>query len=541
MRFSHPYQFDEFHLTKNLSKMPATSPPIIGLHLDLKYVMPRKDYLLRWLREISSLGINTLLLEYEDKFPYEKYPFLRAPDAFTPEELRTFLDAARECGLEVIPLVQTLSHLEFALAHEELAHLREAPDILTQINPSHPDALQLVHNLIDEVLAYHVEDKYFHLGADETWFVGTDPGYANEVKTMGLPAFWARHLRPYLDQVMGAGKRPIVWDDVLWNEPSLIETLGLPRELILLSWDYFAGTADGADEALSRVDVYTAAGHDVLGAPCLNWGVLTPRHDHVVQNTAAWARKTKESSLQGLINTSWAVFHTPLATQMPYVGATAELLKDTSSPDWLIRWMNDYFGVTDAGFEDALRDLSVNWEQKIPGLGRALTPVVYGYMDMILHFGSQDNRMKAGCYPLDWGDVDFVSLYRQKLTLLRKLQDRTKIENRLHELGATYARAANFFRDFAGRVSLHHEEARLLSCFAELKCLHVSALKLLILAEGDAEPLCERFEYLGPVLEGSLSPFYERPGARRLMTIWWEPAFSVLKMENSQTPDGENP
>src|SRR5947207_2149614 len=94
--------------------------PIIGVHLDLKYLMPRKDYLTGWVRRLPELGINTLLLEYEDKFPYTTYPFLRSPSAFTPAELHEFLAAARAAKLCVIPLVPTLSHLEFALAHDEL-------------------------------------------------------------------------------------------------------------------------------------------------------------------------------------------------------------------------------------------------------------------------------------------------------------------------------------------------------------------------------------------------------------------------------------
>ena len=63
------------------------SDPIIGIHLDLKFVMPRKAYLHDWVRRLASYGVNALLIEYEDKFPFSKYPFLRAADAFTEEEL----------------------------------------------------------------------------------------------------------------------------------------------------------------------------------------------------------------------------------------------------------------------------------------------------------------------------------------------------------------------------------------------------------------------------------------------------------------------
>ena len=70
---------------------PRGSPPgpaIVGIHLDLKYHMPRRAYLMEWVRELPACGINTLLVEYEDKFPFAAYPFLRDPEAFTPAELR---------------------------------------------------------------------------------------------------------------------------------------------------------------------------------------------------------------------------------------------------------------------------------------------------------------------------------------------------------------------------------------------------------------------------------------------------------------------
>ena len=38
---------------------------LIGIHLDLKYHMPRKDYLLSWLRRLPGYGINAILLEDE--------------------------------------------------------------------------------------------------------------------------------------------------------------------------------------------------------------------------------------------------------------------------------------------------------------------------------------------------------------------------------------------------------------------------------------------------------------------------------------------
>ena len=47
--------------------------------------------------------------------------------AFTREEVASILDLAKASDLEVIPLVQTFGHMEFALKLEEFKPLREVP------------------------------------------------------------------------------------------------------------------------------------------------------------------------------------------------------------------------------------------------------------------------------------------------------------------------------------------------------------------------------------------------------------------------------
>ncbi|MHC4716094.1 MAG: family 20 glycosylhydrolase, partial [Planctomycetota bacterium] len=212
--------------------------PVIGVHLDLKYMMPSKSYLNRWVRRLPGWGINTLLIEYEDKFPFRKYPFLQAEGAFTDAELDEFLAAARGVGLRVIPLVQSLSHLEFALSHEQLAHLRETPAIPTQINPRNPEAAAFVNDLIDEMLAFHTADEFFHVGGDEAWHLGHNEQNRSYVRRLGKVRAWAEHEGPILRRLVSLGKRPIVWDDVFWRKPERIRDADLPRQTVLHSWDY---------------------------------------------------------------------------------------------------------------------------------------------------------------------------------------------------------------------------------------------------------------------------------------------------------------
>jgi hypothetical protein len=427
----------------SIESVSVSRPPlVIGLHLDLKYVMPRKEYLLRWLDEIAALGINTLLLEYEDKFPWARYPFLRSQEAWTPDELRHFLQKARGLGLRIVPLVQTLSHLEFALAHSGLAHLREMPDIHTQINPSSHEAIAFIDGLIEEVLAYHEADEWFHIGADEAWFLGTNPAYASEVAALGAPAYWARHTRRLAERLIARGKRPVVWDDVLWHGLPQAAVPEFPQETILASWEY---AARGYEPGMfPHVDVFRGAGFDVLGAPCLSEGVLHPDHEQALGNAEAWAGKARSANLLGVINTSWACHHTPLPMQMPYVAAAAAMLAE-ERVEIDEAWMNDllrrYFGVPCDEIACALSQLGANYKQNC-GLRKPITPVLYSCMDMILGYeGGQDERARRGDYPLDWDDVDFASIAHQKMELLRQTPHPDALRATLERLQSGYEHA----------------------------------------------------------------------------------------------------
>ena len=216
------------------NKIKSTTDSIAGIHIDLKYHMYNKGYLDSLLDWFPEQGINTILLEYEDKFPYRKYPFLKAEDAFAPDELRVFLHKARSNGLRVIPLVQSLSHMEFALNHPELAHLSEAPGIPTQICPSNPESVEFVLDLIREILEYHREDEFIHCGADETWCLGTCAKCAGWKAEKGIVNIWAEHEKKILDFVVGQGKRPIVWDDIFWSDFESINHVDIPRQTVLM-------------------------------------------------------------------------------------------------------------------------------------------------------------------------------------------------------------------------------------------------------------------------------------------------------------------
>lgn len=122
------------------------------IHLDLKGAPPKVSYLKRLFPLLKTLGATGLLIEYEDMFPFHgSLADITAHNAYTKEQIQEILQAAKDNDLEVIPLVQTFGHLEFALKREGFAHLREVPESPQALCPSLNQSLDFIETMINQV------------------------------------------------------------------------------------------------------------------------------------------------------------------------------------------------------------------------------------------------------------------------------------------------------------------------------------------------------------------------------------------------------
>lgn len=140
------------------------------VHLDLKGAPPRVSYFKQVLPLLKQAGANAILLEYEERFPFwGSIQSIASPNAYTNSDIRAILQLAKINDLEVIPLVQTFGHLEFALKLEEFRHLREVDTFPMALCPAKNDSFTLVTSIIDQVMMFHPQIKFLHIGSDEVY------------------------------------------------------------------------------------------------------------------------------------------------------------------------------------------------------------------------------------------------------------------------------------------------------------------------------------------------------------------------------------
>ncbi len=288
--------------------------PLRGVHLDLKGMPPTPKRLLELLGLYAALGLNVVLIEWEDTFPWARYPELRSPTAYSRAHLKTFLRRADKLGLTLIPLVQCLGHMENVLRHSRFAPLRENPDDVSELCPSKPGSAHLVISLIDDVLTL-MNPAWFHLGGDEAWHMASCPRCKKAVKTKGKDRLYLQHITPILEHLNARGIRPVLWDDMMRKWPaSRLKALG--RRADLMAWSYDANPVKTWRDWFSekhlaryrRLGVNAWAGSCYKGADGPHADV--PKTDTRAANNLAWARLCRKHRLIGQVATGWSRYNT---------------------------------------------------------------------------------------------------------------------------------------------------------------------------------------------------------------------------------------
>jgi hexosaminidase len=305
--------------------------PVRALHLDLKGVPPTPERLLPLLDLAARARYNALLVEWEDIFPWTVDPAFRNETAYTAAGIRALLEKAGTLGIEVIPLVQCIGHLEWVLKHEAYAPLREVPWREDVMNPLAAGATDLVRRMVEDVLALQPSPRWFHLGGDEAWTFGSHPDTRAYIEAHGAGALYLKHVEPLLDLLAERGIRPILWHDMMrdWDEASL-RALGEKADLCV--WHYWGRPETHPDFCGAPVlDRFAAAGIPLWAATAYKGGEgpdgNLPVRAEREANATGWAELAEGRGFAGAVATAWSRYSHGLPQVEPIDSALDALVR----------------------------------------------------------------------------------------------------------------------------------------------------------------------------------------------------------------------
>lgn len=222
---------------------------MVGIMLDCsRNAVPTVAYLKNFLTRSALLGFNTLLLYTEDTYQIADEPhFGYMRGAYTEAELRELDSFAAQLGIEIIPCLQTLGHLEQILRWPAFRDIKDTDDVLLVDEPK-------TYALIEKMIATWsnvVGSRRIHIGMDETHSVGRGRFYDLHGDERHFDIF-NRHLTRVVEICRKHGLRPMMWSDMYfrmgnpkndyYNPDTVIPedvARAIPEDVGLVYWDYY--------------------------------------------------------------------------------------------------------------------------------------------------------------------------------------------------------------------------------------------------------------------------------------------------------------
>lgn len=312
------------------------------IHLDLKGAIPSATDMIGWVDELADSGYHGIVFEYEDRIDWQSWPqTFRA--GYSNAEWSAIWARCRERGLEIVPLIQTMGHLEWLLRHDRYARFREG-GLVDEICPSHPDIKEALTSWIDEVIALHPGIRHIHLGGDEVWQLCACGVCRNRAAShaAGKIGVYLEHMTPLLRHVIEKGVTPLIWADMFWPQERQAYAAELPSETILVDWQYGWLGATELNPGLVRT------GRPVWAADAIRCAfdmtqTLSPLRQRA-QNLDIWHRQVAAGALAGVIHTTWSrsssfrPLYGPFEGWLPLIRYAADAGRGAKQP--LFAWID---------------------------------------------------------------------------------------------------------------------------------------------------------------------------------------------------------
>lgn len=246
-------------------------------YLNWRFVRPGQaslDNLKALIRGFSSLKMNILVVDVADNLTYDFVTFPdRATPAFTKENLGELVAYARQYHVELVPYLQTLSHVAWLRSNKALYQKLKEADIVgvwnSQYCPSNPQAVKLVHDMIEAQIAiFH--PKYFHIGLDEV----SDGPFATcpICSKKNSVTLYRDAVLTLCDQLLSHHIRPIIYNDAFTHRnpesdkkpPFGWEIIDqIPKQVLIDDWDYSTSLGDRFEKQLKW---FSDKGFDLIGS-----------------------------------------------------------------------------------------------------------------------------------------------------------------------------------------------------------------------------------------------------------------------------------
>lgn len=266
----------------------------------------------RWIDLTADLGYNALYLYLEDTYELDDNPYwgyMRG--GYTQKELKEIDDYAYSKGMEVIPCIQTLGHLDRIKRWPEYKAIMDIDEILLV-------GEEKVYELIDKMfrsLTKCLRTKTFHIGMDETWKL-TRGKYQDLHGLQNPTEVLLGHLQRVSKIGENYGLKMSIWSDMFFRlasggeyyisnaniDASVAEKI--PENITLCYWDYYHSYKHIYDNMITAHEKLKK-GTSFAGG-LWSWKGFAPNNKFSVMSTKAAFKSCLEHGVEDVFLTMWS-------------------------------------------------------------------------------------------------------------------------------------------------------------------------------------------------------------------------------------------
>ena len=267
------------------------------------------EALKRYLPLLKKMGYNCAMLYTEDTYELNGEPYFGyMRGRYSKAELKELDAFALSLGIELIPCIQTLAHLNANIRWGKLPI--DCADILLVDD-------ERTYELIDRMFSTMSEcfkSKRIHIGMDEAHMLGRGVfldrhGYEKSASIIG------RHLQKVSAIAEKYGYKPMMWSDMFfrsWNNggyyigkseiPEYVKN-AVPKNVAQVYWDYYHENESEYDDMIYNHrqltdDIWFAGG--VWG-----WTGFIPHNQRSIDMMLPALRSCKKNGIKNIIFTLW--------------------------------------------------------------------------------------------------------------------------------------------------------------------------------------------------------------------------------------------
>lgn len=268
-----------------------------------------KEYIM----DIAALGYNQLYLYTEDTIEIPEYPYFgHLRGRYSTDEIKEIDAFAKEYGIELIPAVQTLAHLNAIFHWKQFDGVHDTDDIILCDDEN---SYLLLDKLFKSLREAYSTDKV-NIGMDEAHMLGLGKYLEKNGYTSKMDIF-LKHISRVNEIVHKYGFKPIMWSDMFFKIATgrcTYESLEaitfndkvldlIPKDMTLVYWNYSPKTEEYYDKLIEAHQMMKRK--VVFAGGCRKWVGFSPNYQMSFSASRMALNSVTNRKIRDVIMTGW--------------------------------------------------------------------------------------------------------------------------------------------------------------------------------------------------------------------------------------------